>query len=236
MGRPLSVCIAPYYSAIPPASESGPKISASMVRRMASWGSRNKSGPIPLPTRPPTTQLNQVIDDARTEIESEGTIGFHAVGTPVVPTYRTWTKGGRHGGDGGRLLAHCGRQESGLHPPSRRCDLRAEQDRRIPRRSTAPTRTTRARSSRSRATTTARYSRRPTRRPLEAFSATSVHPRRAGPPVADQVRIFRETMTQPGSTTSYERPSSTSSPSTANIAEGPGKSSARTATPRRRTG
>lgn len=218
-GEPLRYAH-PFYTAIPP--DQRPQDFSVHGPRMAAWIAQ-QSGPIPPPTRPPTMQLNEVIgDQGVTEIESEGTIRFHAVGDTGRPDVHNVNQEGVMGEMAGAYSPTAGAKNPAfflhlgdvIYGPNKIDEYRDEFYRAYkdyPGKILAIagnhdgevfTQTDPA--------------------PLAAFLANFCAPAAVVPPVADQVRIFRETMTQPGVYYLLRAPFVDVVALYSNIAEGPG--------------
>lgn len=210
----------PFYTAIPP--DARPADFSQHGQRMSTWIAQS-FGPIPPPTRTAAMELAEIIgSDGVAEIEAEGAIRFHAVGDTGRPDVHNVNQEGvteqmaadfspTAGGKNPAFFFHLG---DVIYGPNKNDEYRDEFYRAYkdyPGKivavagnhdgevfaQTDPT-------------------------PLQAFLDNFCAPTVTVPVIADQVRIFRETMTQPGVYYLLDAPFVDIVALYSNIAEGPG--------------
>jgi hypothetical protein len=218
-GEPLRYAH-PYFTAVPP--EARPADFSVHGRRMSSWIAQ-KFGPIPPPSREPVLQLSDVIGpEGVSEIETEGMIRFHAVGDTGRPDVHNANQEGvtqqmaadyspTAAGKNPAFFFHLGDVIYGpdkeqlyrdefyrpyIDYPGKIVALPGNHDGEVFA-GTDPV-------------------------PLKAFQDNFCAPEAAVPPIANDVRIFRETMTQPGVYYVLSAPFCDIVGLYSNIAEGPG--------------
>jgi hypothetical protein len=210
----------PFFTATPP--EQRPADFSSHGPRMATWIAQ-KSGPIPRPRRDPIVHLAELIGaDAVTQIETAGTIRFHAVGDTGRPDVHNANQEGvadqmaadyapNAGAKNPALFLHLGDVIYGPHKqqlyrdefyrpymkyPGKIAAIPGNHDGEVFA-DTDPV-------------------------ALKAFKDNFCATRARVPPIADEVRIFRETLTLPGVYYLLRAPFIDIVALYSNIAEGPG--------------
>src|SRR5919204_1477038 len=210
----------PFFTATPPHER--PADFSRHGRRMASWVAQ-KSGPTPPPGREPVVQLSELIGtEAVGEIEAAGTIRFHAVGDTGRPEVHNANQEGvanqmaadyapEAGAANPALFLHLGDVIYGPHKEQLYRDEFYRPYMKYPGKIAAI----------------------PGNHDGEVFAETDPEPLRAFrdnfcspvaevPPIADEVRIFRETVTLPGVYYLLRAPFLDVVALYSNIAEGPG--------------